>query len=374
MDKKTLAKQLDGIKHPVHANLSRSIIESAAAHGLVIVYGASDDLMELEGAIHDEFGCFGGGIALVDKQGLLSRLGAEFGEEPESEEISLRKKAAREIEPRWCKEPGIRWTYRTTIPHATFHVMRDGEVECRGIVFALSELDGVAAPFSGDTTTPAASLSTGSPSLEPVEELGEWTVDNSTVYRLMPAGYRRGEMTFKNAVHATVYADRASGISPVETAKRIAVCMAACEGIATERLEGKSLAEYVAGEAFLTGMSPHPEGGAELGIQGLACQVLAASFAEQFKGADATNYLEIGMSHSETGPFTVTMQRVHGKTPATLRNEALMQRNQAIAAAEFFKGLIENLTQAERERVGLYSIPGWNEHERNLRDAKEPSA
>jgi len=298
MDKKTLAKQLDGIKHPVHANLSQSIIESAAAHGLVIVYGASDD--ELEGAIHDEFGCFGGGIALVDKQGLLSRLDAEFDEEPESEEISLRKKAAREIEPRWCKEPGIRWTYRTTIPHATFHVMRDGEVECRGIVFALSELDGVAAPTGAEPETPAAPRSTGTPTTESSVELGEWKVDSSTLYRLMPAGYRRGEMTFKNAVTATVYADHASGISSAETAKRIAVCLTACEGIATERLEGKSL--------------------------------------------------------------------------ATLRNEPLMQRNQAIAAAEFFKGLIENLTQAERERVGLYSVPGWNEHERILRDAKEPSA
>lgn len=374
MDKKTLAKQLDGIKHPVHENLSRSIIESAAAHGLVIVYGASDDLMELEGAIHDEFGCFGGGIALVDKQGLLSRLDAEFDEEPESEEISLRKKAAREIEPRWCKEPGIRWTYRTTIPHATFHVMRDGEVECRGIVFALSELDGVAAPFGGDTTTPAAPLSTGSPSLEPVEELGEWKVESSTVYRLMPAGYRRGQMTFKNAIHATVYADHQSGISAVETAKRIAVCLSACEGIPTERLEGKSIDEFVADEAFLTGMSPHPEGGAELGIRGLACQMLAASFAGQFKGTKAKNFLEFCMSHRETGPFIVTMQRVYGKTPATLRNEAMMQRDQAIAAAEFFKGLIENLSQAERERVGLYSIPGWNEHERTLQEMKASKA
>lgn len=374
MDKKTLAKQLDGIKHPVHENLSRSIIESAAAHGLVIVYGASDDLMELVGAIHDEFRCFGGGIALVDKQGLLSRFDAEFDEEPESEDISSRKKAAREIEPLWCKEPGIRWTYRTTIPHESFNVMRDGEVECRGIVFALSELDGVAAPVRGEMTTPAAPRPADRPAPESVEELGEWKVDNATVYRLMPAGYRRGEMTYKNAVHATVYADHASDISPDETAKRIAVCMTACDGIPTEQLEGKGIDEYIAEQAFLTGMAPHPDGGAELGIHGLACQMLAASFAGQFKGHGAKNFLEIGMSHPEVGPFTVTMQRVYGKTPATLRKEAMTERDRAIAAAEFFKGLIENLSQAERERVGLYSIPGWNEHERCLQEAKESKA
>ncbi len=372
MDKVTLAKQLDGIKHPVHANLSRSIIESAAAHGLVIVYGASDDLMELEGAIHDEFCCYGRGIALVDKQGLLSRLDAELDEEPDSEEISLRKKAAREIEPRWCKEPGIRWTYRTTIPHATFHVMRDGEVECRGIVFSLSDLDAVAAP---QVSAPVSPLETaGADASEDEIELSEWKVENSTIYRLMPAGYRRGTAVYKNAVYACVYTDQASGINSAEMAKRIAVCLNACDGIATDQLDGKSIDEYIAEQAFLTGMAPHPDGGAELGIRGLACQMLAASFAGQFKGHGAKNFLEFGMSHPEVGPFTVTMQRVYGKTPSTMRTEALMQRDQAIAAAEFFKGLIENLSQGERERVGLYSIPGWNEHERLLREAKEAKA
>ena len=36
--------------------------------GLVIVYGASDDLMEFEGAIEDEIGCYDGDTIHITKQ------------------------------------------------------------------------------------------------------------------------------------------------------------------------------------------------------------------------------------------------------------------------------------------------------------------
>ena len=36
------------------------------------------------------------------------------------------------------------WTYMTDIPHATFDVMDDGELYCRGIVFALADLTATA--------------------------------------------------------------------------------------------------------------------------------------------------------------------------------------------------------------------------------------
>ena len=40
------------------------------------------------------------------------------------------------------------------------------------------------------------------------------------------------------------------------------------------------------------------------------------AFAGQFKQSGATNYFEIGFTHDELGPFTVTIQRVHGITPS----------------------------------------------------------
>ncbi len=113
---------------------------AAKAAGLVVVYGASDDLMEFEGAIRDEFDCYNGGIALVDGQGLLDRDRIEEDDDEGVAEFVARKKAARKIEALWCAEPGYSWTYRTDIPHATFEVVEDGEPYCRGIVFALADL------------------------------------------------------------------------------------------------------------------------------------------------------------------------------------------------------------------------------------------
>jgi hypothetical protein len=56
-------------------------------------------------------------------------------------------------------------------------------------------------------------------------------------------------------------------------------------------------------------------GSMDIQLKGGACQILADSFAEQFKDNNATNYLEVGLYSPETGPMTVTIQRVHGLTP-----------------------------------------------------------
>ena len=57
-------------------------------------------------------------------------------------------------------------------------------------------------------------------------------------------------------------------------------------------------------------------GGLELQLEGGACQILAESFIDQFKDNNAKNYLEVGFYNKETGPITVTIQRVNGLTPA----------------------------------------------------------
>ncbi len=52
-------------------NISRSDIlntsfEKFKSHNLVVVYGASDDLMEIDCAIRDEGDCYNGGSFLID--------------------------------------------------------------------------------------------------------------------------------------------------------------------------------------------------------------------------------------------------------------------------------------------------------------------
>jgi hypothetical protein len=103
--------------------------------GFVVAYGASDDLMELEGAIEDEAGCYGGGIINIDKTGVINS-------ESDDED------SKHTIEALWCgadakDENGspITWTYKTDIPHETFMLYEDEEAYCRGIVFSINDLN-----------------------------------------------------------------------------------------------------------------------------------------------------------------------------------------------------------------------------------------
>jgi hypothetical protein len=138
MIKEYLAALLDGIQYPAHRSIAKDQIEAAKAAGLVIVFGASDDLMELEGAIRDEFGCYDGGTALIDAEGLLPER-ENIEDDDELKEYFKRKPRAGKIEALWCKEDGYSWTYSTDIPHSTFNVLDGEDHYCRGIVFALAD-------------------------------------------------------------------------------------------------------------------------------------------------------------------------------------------------------------------------------------------
>lgn len=136
MNAKKLAAQLTGAEYPLR--LSKELTAEAKAAGLVIVYGASDDLMEFEGAIYDEVGAYDGGTAFVDNKGLLPD--RESIEDDEAlKDYFARQPQAVKIEALWCKEGEYSWTFKTDIPHETFEVVEDGEKYCRGIVFALAD-------------------------------------------------------------------------------------------------------------------------------------------------------------------------------------------------------------------------------------------
>ncbi|QYX54607.1 hypothetical protein K3F44_10055 [Pseudomonas sp. S07E 245] len=137
MTKEELAAQLTGLEYPTR--IPGSLIVAAQSAGLVIICGASDDLMEFYGARREEIGCYDGGTAFVDADGVLPDRDCLDGDEEIAEYVQ-RQKSAKAIEALWCKEDGYSWTYKTDIPHATFEVVEDGQPYCRGIVFALAEL------------------------------------------------------------------------------------------------------------------------------------------------------------------------------------------------------------------------------------------
>ena len=130
MDIKKFAEMLNGKEHE-WMQFTEEEIQIAKDNGFVIVYGASDDLMEFAGAICDEAGCFDGGKVYFDKNGA-----SQDGEEKPNV-----------IEALWCDDETkdvdsslITWTYKTDIPHETFMIYEEGASYCMGIVFDIKDL------------------------------------------------------------------------------------------------------------------------------------------------------------------------------------------------------------------------------------------
>jgi hypothetical protein len=146
MTKEELAKKLNG--HIYREDFDKGLVKEAEKNKLVICYGASDDLFELEGAIQDEGDCYGGADFLVDKEGIVRRPDSEMDDDKAYnkmiEAYSKRYKAAKKISAMWCKEKNPSgWSFKTSIPHAKFKVMEEEgelEVQCIGMVFAISDL------------------------------------------------------------------------------------------------------------------------------------------------------------------------------------------------------------------------------------------
>ncbi|MCV9910172.1 hypothetical protein OIV19_21490 [Brucella sp. HL-2] len=104
--------------------------------GLVAVFGASDDLVELRGAIYDEIGAYEGTTFYVTPAGLLQNK----CEDEHCPHFALEKDKAAKIKAVWCDENlNTSWSYDTDIPHETFSIYEEDELYCIGIVFALAD-------------------------------------------------------------------------------------------------------------------------------------------------------------------------------------------------------------------------------------------
>jgi hypothetical protein len=141
MTPKELAERLNGRQY---GEISPLDAELARKNGLVIVYGASDDLMEFTGAINGEMEVYEGGTVRITSNGILKVPCEDMGAYciEECEHYKKIWDSALKITAVWGeRRPNIPWTYQTDIPHETFDIMSEEEVYCRGIVFALADLD-----------------------------------------------------------------------------------------------------------------------------------------------------------------------------------------------------------------------------------------
>ena len=138
-----IAEQLDGQQYPLDRGAEvKRIFEAAKEAGIVIVFGASDDLIEFRGAIEDEAGCYDGGTVFFDRDGVL----------PINEDLTLQDDEPRNVEECrrivkrfdeaikmkaiWGKDE-ISWQYELDQDHIIFDVLEDDDIYCKGIVFKL---------------------------------------------------------------------------------------------------------------------------------------------------------------------------------------------------------------------------------------------
>jgi len=138
MTKDELAHSLHGMRYG--DEIAGPLQRAAADAGLVILYGASDDLVELRGAIEDELSAGNHTQLLFTREGLFNDLACAC----ECHYFKMAKNKAlmqgQRVTARWCAGP-ICWTYETTIPHVTFDIVEDDEPWCRGIIFALADVE-----------------------------------------------------------------------------------------------------------------------------------------------------------------------------------------------------------------------------------------
>ena len=123
-----LANRITGRQYG--SELEKDEEEWAKKNGLVVVFGASDDLAELRGAIDDEFDCFGGGEIVLDTNGVNidGKTGEYFGRNI--------------IKVLWSDdEDTYYWQYKTDIPHRTFEIFEGDIPYCLGIIFAMKDLE-----------------------------------------------------------------------------------------------------------------------------------------------------------------------------------------------------------------------------------------
>ncbi len=108
--------------------------ECAKRNGLVIVYGYSDDVIQLDGAVRTFGDCFQGGkFHLVKNKGCW-KLADGVGK-------------CNNISALWYSCDAVNdygecipWSYKTDIPCENFYVTRDGDPFCEGFVFSINDL------------------------------------------------------------------------------------------------------------------------------------------------------------------------------------------------------------------------------------------
>lgn len=115
MDITDFAKEIDGFEYPAR---ELSIAgDKAKENNFVIIYGMSDDLLEIRGVIDDEIGAWDGVKITLGSTGV-------------------------NVNAVWSPKdkPDTSWEILVDCPHEKFHIMEDGDIYCIGVVIHSDDL------------------------------------------------------------------------------------------------------------------------------------------------------------------------------------------------------------------------------------------
>lgn len=143
MTKEQLAQALNGCEY--RNEVSDELAQVAKESGLIIIYGASDDLCEITGLNDTELSSYRGGdfVLFNDGRAFMVEHSSDIIEEHDEETYDLYRqafKAGQIVTAQWCEVEDYGWTYKTDIPHASFEILDDGDKMGRGIVISAATL------------------------------------------------------------------------------------------------------------------------------------------------------------------------------------------------------------------------------------------
>lgn len=145
MNKEQFAELLNGRQY--RDEITKDEEKLAKENGLLVCFGASDDLLEFRGIIYDEVGAYDGCSALLVKKkgGKIDVMSEddfkEVQEIMDDKELDFELPKV-EVIAEWCPDDlECSWRIKSDLPHATFDIMEDGELYCRGIIIEKSVIE-----------------------------------------------------------------------------------------------------------------------------------------------------------------------------------------------------------------------------------------
>lgn len=148
MTKEQLAELLNGNEY--RDEMTKEQEQVAKQNNLLVLFGSSDDLLEMRGAINDEIGSYDGGEYALALDGELYADDEEentyhkaIGNEvlPISDEYD-NDDNPRLIRAEWCPDdqPALSWRISSNMPYTTFTIKKNGEPYCKGIIIDIDDI------------------------------------------------------------------------------------------------------------------------------------------------------------------------------------------------------------------------------------------